>query len=777
MNWIVESEDTETSMQDKIMQAKKQNKNNEFIYREFNVTRFLWSFCEQWMRAKKAGLMETFWGDVRNAKNKFDRENPAGKRVLRIARPPQNIGRPPAIHPTTQDPKASQPLTKASQPPTKEIAAGRPIQIIGPPFASAQASSTPNPSDAKSVPLPGRRLPLPASKKNSVPSKQAPAPSRPRSPSPAPGPSKKNLPPPMPAPAPSRLRTPPPAPGPSKPRAPADAYQPRYRSPSPAATPSPPRTFSPFSGRSKPLAPVRSRSSTASSITSLSSSYVEGHRIAWNVGQVPQRRAPSPEGPPVPETFNNDDDSDDEYQPSLKSIKVMHEDKGKGKKKKEPGLKDDNRVRKKPENTRKLREKACERCVRLEADCYHQVVGLACFPCAMMKMKCEEVDEKKADKKRLEKKEKKPRTTKPAAKSAPKPKKLAPRKSEAADDDSSSAEFTTDHKGKRRAKSPPPQEPSAKRRAVTKKTEVFLPDEIQKEVQRLRDVLDAVLPGHLRLSDTVAQMQAKVDKMGGCILDLEDLLKEHDQANRRYVNDKYASVSRVLGDLKRRFDEKEQTTDSADDSVEEVERPKDTRKDVLPETVPVQGKVVKDQAVQVEAPAREVELKVVGPVKDLAVEDEWPEEDEPEDIGPVEADPIVDGPVGVEVARRGRAPTLDEMPPPPPSGTPPPIPPSPPPPPPTPAVTLQPPTPQTSQETAMDDAGNLLTVPAIMSDTDQRDHTHFPDPDISEDPASQVRRSERIRSRSPSPRPSWLPQKRPANNSGDESAPKKGRKG
>jgi len=92
----------------------------------------------------------------------------------------------------------------------------------------------------------------------------------------------------------------------------------------------------------------------------------------------------------VPEIINNEDEDDDsdEYEPS---IKVMDVDKGKGKKK-ERTQKDGKRLRNKPENTRKLREKACKRCVRLEQVCYSQVTGLACFPCAMMKMRCDEVE-------------------------------------------------------------------------------------------------------------------------------------------------------------------------------------------------------------------------------------------------------------------------------------------------------------------------------------------------------------------------------------------------
>jgi hypothetical protein len=85
------------------MQAKKQNKNNSEIYQEFNVPRFLWSFCVQWVHAKKAGLLETFWGDVRNGKNKYDNENPGGRRVQSVGRPSSfdpNIARPSAIVPS-----------------------------------------------------------------------------------------------------------------------------------------------------------------------------------------------------------------------------------------------------------------------------------------------------------------------------------------------------------------------------------------------------------------------------------------------------------------------------------------------------------------------------------------------------------------------------------------------------------------------------------------------------------------------------------------------------
>jgi hypothetical protein len=543
-----------------------------------------------------------------------------------------------------------------------------------------------------------------------------------------------------------------------------------------------------------------------------------------------------PEGRQVPEIVNKDEDDDsDEYEPS---IKVMHVDKAKGKgKKKEVTQKDGKRRRNKPENTRKLRGKTCKRCARLEQDCYAQVVGSACFPCAMMKMRCDEVE--------VEGKEKRPRTTKPATKQAKKP---SARKSlPAAEENSSSAQFTDSAKrraktpppqepsakrrasgkkpadryisssdgysspdpkpdNKRRARSPPPQEPDAKRRAPEMNIEHMSPDELQRQVRYLRDTIDALLPGYLRVTEAVGTLQAKQEQITGCLLEIEDDLKQHKDTQEKTARSHFKKISSLVEtcvEIEARVLDLLSDDTSDDSSVQIIEK-----KDVAPKTV--------------EAP-------VDGPA-DMPTEDDWPlesevdgegEVDEPVDIAaegelpkdaePVEEDwPMEDAVVPVEVdipdeteerlkvskawapsfallsvdtilqvvdpdetdgRLNARAPSpppipVEAFPPPPPSCPPPPLfppppspplPPSPPPPPPppaTPAVTVQPPTPHTSQEQAMGQPASLLTVPATSTD-----HNNSSDTITSDPPGTQIRRSERIQSRSPSPRPDATPNK------------------
>jgi hypothetical protein len=106
------------------------------------------------------------------------------------------------------------------------------------------------------------------------------------------------------------------------------------------------------------------------------------------------------------------------------------------------------------------------------------------------------------------------------------------------------------------------------------------------------------------------------------------------------------------------------------------------------------------------------------------------------------------------------------------------MPPPPPPPPPHPAVTLQPPTPQTSQEEVVQ--MTLLEVPVDVAH-ESASTTATEEPDLRRSPrhrspsplpSTEPRRSPRLRS--PSPLPSSLPSKRPAD-SGDEGPAKRRR--
>lgn len=94
----------------------------------------------------------------------------------------------------------------------------------------------------------------------------------------------------------------------------------------------------------------------------------------------------------------------------------------------------------------------------------------------------------------------------------------------------------------------------------------------------------------------------------------------------------------------------------------------------------------------------------------------------------------------------------------------------------TPTVTLQPPTPQTSQEDGSAIPATLLGVPASQTDTPPND-VGPKSPKSSSATTPDRRRSPRIRSLSASPMPtSSLPAKRPAESSGDGPVGKKPRK-
>jgi hypothetical protein len=106
------------------------------------------------------------------------------------------------------------------------------------------------------------------------------------------------------------------------------------------------------------------------------------------------------------------------------------------------------------------------------------------------------------------------------------------------------------------------------------------------------------------------------------------------------------------------------------------------------------------------------------------------------------------------------------------------------PPPPTPTVTLQPPTPLTSQEAANSAPSTLLQMPVntTVMDDESGPNTIRPEPSGSGSSASrsrstslEPRRSPRLRSRSPTPIPSILPQKCSADGSAATPAAKKSR--
>jgi hypothetical protein len=780
---------TKTLKQDKIMRTKQGNKNNHDVYREFSVTRFLWTFCEQYYVARKAGQLDFFWGVLRKSMERYDDENPSGRREQRN-RPPSAINqrtRPPLPRPKT--PKVTSPPlpkptnTKQRLPFTNPIASG----LLPPKPKSAKQPKESGPvvpmqTPANASPHPkGTPVGTAVNSNRFFPAGEADR-------------SVWN--------APATQETPPAMILPSSGVIDHtfNFSPPSVRAPLPHSK-SRPRSPSPIPGPSKPRVPVTAppRKPSVSSISSAPSSYIAGYRIPWKPGGKTKLTA-EPEFV-VPDDVTRPDDSD-EYEPS---IKVKHDVKGKGKAK-EQVKKSERRVRKEPENTRELRENPCARCVRLKMDCFAQAIGSACFGCAMVKVKCDEVVEKREKKVKIRKEKKIP--TKPAAiRSKPARKPARARDEDEQSSATASSAPATDTK--RRASSPLPV-PSAKRRRTSKNegTASTEMEDLRKEVGRQREILDAVLPGYLRLKDKVAELEEKVEKhyikFADVLIELEDDIKglsgkitsldkdtrghsgkilSLDKETTRNV-EKIKWIYRVLKDMKKDYEKLKEGAESDNDSIQIVNRPDD---------VNIKG------SIQIVDRPDDVQTK--------AIEDVWEYDeelvinDQDDDIDEVTMPPVEEEHISANSARAvtqldfsapatglevrehsiGVADLPADMPPPPQPTSPPP--PTPSPPPLTPAVTLQPPTPYTSQEGAAAEPSTLLNVPANdIQDPDIQD----PDGISSDAPighwrsashaGSEPRRSPRIQSRSPSPLPPSIPAKRKADDSGVDVAAKKGRK-
>ena len=89
------------------MAAKRTTKSDVQLKREFAVEQFLWTFCGQFVRAREAGLLETFWDDMKHAKARFDHDKPTSRRIQVIAPPPTNVRS--AAQPPTKTPHVTQP--------------------------------------------------------------------------------------------------------------------------------------------------------------------------------------------------------------------------------------------------------------------------------------------------------------------------------------------------------------------------------------------------------------------------------------------------------------------------------------------------------------------------------------------------------------------------------------------------------------------------------------------------------------------------------------------
>jgi hypothetical protein len=54
------------------MRIKKENKFGTPLFAEFNATRFLWVFTQQYILAKKAGQLEVFWKKIAGIKKQYE---------------------------------------------------------------------------------------------------------------------------------------------------------------------------------------------------------------------------------------------------------------------------------------------------------------------------------------------------------------------------------------------------------------------------------------------------------------------------------------------------------------------------------------------------------------------------------------------------------------------------------------------------------------------------------------------------------------------------------
>jgi hypothetical protein len=321
------------------------------------------------------------------------------------------------------------------------------------------------------------------------------------------------------------------------------------------------------------------------------------------------------------------------------------------------------------------------------------------------------------------------------------------------------------------------------RRAISKITAAPPPggiEELRKEVQRQREIIDAVVPGYIRLKDKVAEMDEKIDRrletITGAIFELEDTTKSHRQ--------KISNIFQALQILKRGLERMDESSESDDESVQIIERPNDVKmagderkwenieENIVIHDLDEEMKDAKEDVENIEQvqPAGEesvsansargvTQLDCALPALGLDVrESSVGMVDVPEDMPPPQSPPT------------RAAPSNMASPPPPPISSPPPLPP---------AVTLQPPTPLTSQEGVTAEPAKLLDVPATgvqdpdgtSSDDAPKGHSRSASQE-----GSEPRRSPRLHSRSPSPLPSSIPAKRSADDSANHLAPKRGRK-
>ena len=71
-------------------------KQNAELQKEFQVTRYIWTFAEQWRTAKKADLLEIFWLVLGNSWKNTTREIRVAEKFLPLS---SQMQQPPLIRP------------------------------------------------------------------------------------------------------------------------------------------------------------------------------------------------------------------------------------------------------------------------------------------------------------------------------------------------------------------------------------------------------------------------------------------------------------------------------------------------------------------------------------------------------------------------------------------------------------------------------------------------------------------------------------------------------
>lgn len=286
------------------------------------------------------------------------------------------------------------------------------------------------------------------------------------------------------------------------------------------------------------------------------------------------------------------------------------------------------------------------------------------------------------------------------------------------------------------------------------------------EVKRQREILDGMLPGYMRLQDTVDRHQTEIADLRSRLQLAETSLQKKTQVLAKLIDNYYDVKDYIIGE------EGKKVGEAAPAPVHEVQ-----------EDVTMMNEV--DNETMKEIVGAEGAKKKVGDAdnaEDVADVADVAEEDSPEKKDAVneEAEEEVAGKdvVGNEVTEDVVAEnevTGNEGPLQPTSDMPPPS---------TPTVTLQPPTPQTSQEGETSVPTSLLQVPinntgmhVVDAENNLPTESKIPPSDTKSisDVVAEPRRSSRIRSRSPTPVPSVVPTKRKTEASGDEPVAKKAR--